>query len=399
VIATAPPPAYPSRRSLRAAREVSERTGVQIAVTVTPDPVEPVVPDPGLDSMVIVPPAPVAPIVNAPATLRRRDLRAAARVNDNKSAFRRDVPDAADPSVGRNEMVEAVVVDPTGDTGPTARVDGDLDWLSPSRTGPVPRLASIGDATARLASIRPTMPGPEVRRTAVTRWLPQAGVVAVMAAATVGNSLAGPFAHQTPRIQSAFAPQRDGVPVDLGSPDAPVVSDLDASSEIVADSAGLLRVRGAEEASRSSDRSPLPSCDGVPPEIALTNGNVPDEFLCVLPNGHDRMRADAAVAFALLNQAYAAHFGREICVTSSYRTYAEQAVLRRQKPGLAARAGASEHGFGLAVDLCGGVENAGEEYWWLRENAIRFGFDNPNWARKGGGKYEPWHWEYVNGMV
>lgn len=397
MIATAPAPAYPSRRSLRAAREASERTGVQIDLTVLTDD-NVIVPDAGADSTVVMAPSlPMAPVVNAPATLRRRDLRAAARVHENRSALR---PIAADPGMDAGAAVtvgpvRGAVVDAPEDAGSEAR--GDLDWLSPSADRAA-RNAPTTSAASRLMAVRPSSLSAETRRTALTRWLPQAGVVAVMAAATVGNSIAGPFSQPAPRIQSAAVPLRDGVPVDLTSPDAPVVSDLDVVSDVVSGSDGLLRVRGSEEASRSSERTPLPACDGVPPEIPLTNGSVPDDYLCLLPNGRDRLRADAAVALALLNQAYAAHFGRDLCVTSGYRTFSEQAALRRTKPGLAARAGQSNHGFGLAVDLCGGVENAGEEYWWLRENALRFGFDNPNWARKGGGKYEPWHWEYVDGM-
>jgi LAS superfamily LD-carboxypeptidase LdcB len=85
-------------------------------------------------------------------------------------------------------------------------------------------------------------------------------------------------------------------------------------------------------------------------------------------------------------------------MTDGYRSYAAQVSVRNRKPGLAAKPGTSEHGFGLAVDMCGGVESQGEGYWWLRENAAAFGFENPRWAQAGGGgPFEPWHWEYVAG--
>jgi LAS superfamily LD-carboxypeptidase LdcB len=86
-------------------------------------------------------------------------------------------------------------------------------------------------------------------------------------------------------------------------------------------------------------------------------------------------------------------------LTDSYRDYASQVSVRARKPALAARPGTSQHGWGLAVDLAGGVEAADEHWAWLRDNAPAYGWDNPEWAREGGdGPYEPWHWEYVAGQ-
>jgi D-alanyl-D-alanine carboxypeptidase len=130
-----------------------------------------------------------------------------------------------------------------------------------------------------------------------------------------------------------------------------------------------------------------------------SNGQIDEQYLCTLWDGKTEIRADAAVSLALLNERYRAQFGTDICMTDGYRSYGAQAALRARKPGLAARAGTSEHGFGLAVDMCGGVETAGAAYWWLMENADEFGFENPAWAQRGGsGPYEPWHWEYVAGQ-
>jgi LAS superfamily LD-carboxypeptidase LdcB len=51
------------------------------------------------------------------------------------------------------------------------------------------------------------------------------------------------------------------------------------------------------------------------------------------------------------------------------------------------------------VDLCGGIDNFGSpQYTWMAENAGDFGFENPSWARQGGSKPEPWHWEYSRGV-
>ncbi|WP_162616453.1 M15 family metallopeptidase [Xylanimonas allomyrinae] len=50
----------------------------------------------------------------------------------------------------------------------------------------------------------------------------------------------------------------------------------------------------------------------------------------------------------------------------------------------------------MAVDLGGNVAGFGSDgYRWLAANAGAFGWENPDWARPGGSKPEPWHWEYT----
>lgn len=156
------------------------------------------------------------------------------------------------------------------------------------------------------------------------------------------------------------------------------------------------RQRAAEEkASRDRARNPLPGCSGVPPKTKASNGRLKLSTLCELPQSGHRLRADAAVDFARLNNAYKAVFGVDIPITDSYRTLASQRSLKARKPRLAARPGTSNHGWGLALDLGGRIPSRGKEYQWLRKNAPKYGWDNPAWARRGGsGPYEPWHWEY-----
>lgn len=152
----------------------------------------------------------------------------------------------------------------------------------------------------------------------------------------------------------------------------------------------------AEAASRDLGRPILPGCEGVVVDTGAANGRLSDSDLCDLWVGGHKLRADAAVALAELNVAYQEAFGEPLIITDSYRSYSAQVSVARRKPGLAARPGTSEHGWGLAVDLAGGVQNADGRYRWLRENAPRFGWDNPAWARSGGsGPYEPWHWEFT----
>jgi LAS superfamily LD-carboxypeptidase LdcB len=97
-----------------------------------------------------------------------------------------------------------------------------------------------------------------------------------------------------------------------------------------------------------------------------------------------------------MSAAFAGAFGTPICITDSYRSYAAQERLYGQKPALAAVPGTSNHGWGLTVDLCGGIEAFGtRQYSWMKANSGRFGFLHPDWAEPGNGREEPWHWEYA----
>ncbi|SNR34309.1 D-alanyl-D-alanine carboxypeptidase family protein [Blastococcus mobilis] len=126
------------------------------------------------------------------------------------------------------------------------------------------------------------------------------------------------------------------------------------------------------------------------------NGLIPPSAMCPLGAAGHRLRCDAAAAYRAMSVAYAGAFGTPLCITDSYRTYASQVRLYGQKPALAAVPGTSNHGWGLAVDLCGGIERFGTpQYDWMKANAGRFGFLHPDWAEPGNGREEPWHWEYA----
>jgi len=141
---------------------------------------------------------------------------------------------------------------------------------------------------------------------------------------------------------------------------------------------------------------PVGSCAGG--DIGrYPNGMIPIAALCQLAAqpGH-YLRADAAAAFDRMSRAYAARFGVPLCVTDSYRTYEEQVRLKSEKPALAATPGTSNHGWGTATDLCGGVESFGTpQHAWLATNAPLHNWFHPSWAREGGSKPEPWHFEYA----
>lgn len=130
---------------------------------------------------------------------------------------------------------------------------------------------------------------------------------------------------------------------------------------------------------------------------AFANGMFPASALCPISGlpGH-MMRPAAARALAAMSEAYRKDFGRPLCVTDTYRSYAAQVDVKARKPTLAATPGTSNHGLGLATDLCGGIESFGTaQHRWMQQHAPLFGFYHPAWAQAGGSKPEPWHWEFA----
>jgi cell wall-associated NlpC family hydrolase/LAS superfamily LD-carboxypeptidase LdcB len=139
-----------------------------------------------------------------------------------------------------------------------------------------------------------------------------------------------------------------------------------------------------------------PSYDGARAWGGYPNGLIPPSALCEIGVGAHRLRCDAAAAYRAMSAAFAGAFGTPICITDSYRSYDSQVTLYGQKPALAAVPGTSNHGWGLAVDLCGGIDAYGTpQYLWMVANAGRFGWLHPSWADQGNGREEPWHWEYA----
>jgi len=245
----------------------------------------------------------------------------------------------------------------------------------------------------------PTPDGP-AERTAhrgVSRLVGRLGVLGALIAVTLvipvtQGGAVGPFtdaatAASTPgaRLPSTVAALTAAVPSQLPPASLQSTTDVDTAEAI-------------ETVSRSAERTALPGCSGLRPP-AGENGQLPESSLCTLFDGHTQMRSDAAVAFAELNEAYVVQFGADLCLSSGYRTYAQQRAVKAQRGGLAAAPGKSNHGWGLAVDLCSS-QTSGARWTWLNENGPLYGFDNPAWARPGGsGPHEKWHWEYTKGVM
>jgi hypothetical protein len=139
------------------------------------------------------------------------------------------------------------------------------------------------------------------------------------------------------------------------------------------------------------------SCSGGDNIQQYPNGQIPIEALCPLISAPGNyLRADAAYSFDRLSNAYAQRFGTPICVTDSYRSLSEQISVYARKPNLAATPGTSNHGWGTATDLCGGIQSfTSAQHHWMSMNASLYGWFHPAWAQATGSKPEPWHWEFA----
>jgi len=140
---------------------------------------------------------------------------------------------------------------------------------------------------------------------------------------------------------------------------------------------------------------PVGSCTGGDVS-AFPNGHIPLSLLCAVwgaPGAY--LRADAEYAFDRMSHAYAKVFGTPICVTDAYRSYEDQVRVAIERPGFAAKPGTSNHGWGTATDLCGGIQSFGTPtHQWMLANAPLFGWFHPSWAEPTGSLPEPWHWEF-----
>jgi len=167
------------------------------------------------------------------------------------------------------------------------------------------------------------------------------------------------------------------------------------AAEQAAQAAEAARI-AAEQAAAAELARKVAAADAAP------NGEIPRSVLCGVSFDSDvLLRCDAAVAFEGLNAAFRAHFGRNISVSDSYRTYDEQVAAKANRGDLAAAPGTSNHGRGLAVDL-NGFGDVGQfdrpYYVWMSAHATEYGWFHPSFMGPGGsGPLEPWHWEFGTG--
>lgn len=132
----------------------------------------------------------------------------------------------------------------------------------------------------------------------------------------------------------------------------------------------------------------------IPAELKqYGNGKIPAEILVPIGQGNHRLWEPAAIMFRNMVAA-AAKDNVTISAGSTYRSYEEQVRVKRDKGNLAATPGKSNHGWGTAVDMSFGSNSNSPGYKWMVENAGKFGWVHPDWAKPNGSKPEPWHWEY-----
>ena len=174
---------------------------------------------------------------------------------------------------------------------------------------------------------------------------------------------------------------------------ATIQSEVAASQQRL--DAALEELRKQREAAQQVGTGDGALCQGPVPADAI-NGFLPISSLCSLPGypGH-RLGYGPAQAFAALAAAFEADNGQKLCLTDSYRDYAGQVSVFARKPSLAATPGRSNHGWGRAVDLCGGIQVfTSPQHAWMKAHAGEYGWVHPDWAEPGGSKPEAWHWEY-----
>lgn len=240
----------------------------------------------------------------------------------------------------------------------------------------------------------------------VNNFVPRATVLGVLVAATVVAPIANAKFETPPALSEGINSAAGNV--DLASVQNVGPSALTILSQRNVDQAtpfSMTQVVSSDErvtkeaVSRGEPRSSLlPTCD-VDIVADGENGRLANKDLCALWGTGNYLRSDAAVALAGLNEMYRAEFGKDLCITDAYRTLDEQYTLKSLKGSYAATPGYSNHGWGLAVDLCSESYGGARQAKFLDTYAAGFGWENPAWARPGGsGAYEPWHWEYKAGV-
>ena len=107
--------------------------------------------------------------------------------------------------------------------------------------------------------------------------------------------------------------------------------------------------------------------------------------------------------FVNLAKAFETQFSKKIYGIGGFRTWQGQINTRKRwcakgQCKKAAPPGTSNHGWGLAFDWDtshNGIKGfESETYKWMFQNAPRYGFWNPKWARPDGSNPEAWHFEF-----
>lgn len=186
-----------------------------------------------------------------------------------------------------------------------------------------------------------------------------------------------------------------------GAPQAAREADVEADGvdSITGDSAidSATDPATAEDASTAAATTAAGTCPEPDQVWSAENGHLSSSELASIPFASSHyVRADVVGGLTDLNAAYAAEFGVNLTINSSYRTYEQQEALYDPTSDTAAPPGCSNHGTGLAIDIGGGVQTFGSaQYDWLKVNAEAYGWVHPPFAEPAGRNPEPWHWQSV----
>jgi hypothetical protein len=264
--------------------------------------------------------------------------------------------------------------------------DGERAYAESEAAAEVPDRDSLrvaldesGDLVARADGLLETAAGVKPRSDALADLLGQA------------RELTTAMSEAAARIEDAIAAvvmaaQEDGADAEADGSD-PAAGDT--GGEAAAD------VATEENAGTTAPAGTCPEPDQV---WSAENGHLSSSELAQIPfaSGH-YVRADVVGGLTELNEAYAAEFGVNLTINSSYRTYADQEALYDPTSKTAAPPGCSNHGTGLAIDIGGGVQTFGSaQYEWLKANAEAYGWVHPPFAEPSGRNPEPWHWQSVH---
>lgn len=158
-------------------------------------------------------------------------------------------------------------------------------------------------------------------------------------------------------------------------------------------SGGVVGLPGDSNCGPSGGAQP----DGPGPWGGYTNGNIPLKAMCQLNFTPGYLECHAADALDAMNKVYRQRFGHPLGPVIAYQSYAEQTQCRPAKATdpCPAVPGTSPHGWGMAVDLSGGINRFGTpQYRWMAANAGHYGWVQPAIDQQHGSTPAPWHWEF-----
>ena len=289
------------------------------------------------------------------------------------------VPAASEASGDSETSGDPEVSEDSGDpeASEASGDSGEAPAVSPA-TAPSPASTLVRDGDTVAVDLTLTAPTPEVA----------AAADAVIAAVTAELADGGTEAPDLAVVVAAAIEQQTAALAELVAAPVTTVSVDPAPSpeEIAAQAKAEAEAAARQEAERIAELAAAASSYG--------NGQIPEELLVDLSWTDHAIRPDAAASLERLNAAFAAVFGVNLTINDGYRSYADQVSTKASRGRWAATPGYSNHGLAVAVDI-GGLAYGNAMYAWLAENAGAYGWVNPDWAKAGGRKPEPWHWEFT----